>query len=273
MVDWISKNFYGYRDLMEIVGLLRSPGGCPWDREQTHASIRRNFLEEAYEAVEAIDEDDPAHLKEELGDVLLQVALHARMEEEAGRFNMEDVANGICKKLIYRHPHVFGEVSVSDSEEVLRNWEDLKRAEKGQESHTAALEAVARSLPALWRAEKVQKKAKKAGFDWEDVSGALDKLSEELEELKTAVAQGTNIREELGDLLFAAVNVSRFVHVDPEDALTQATDKFIHRFSKVEELAGDRSMTEMDLAQLDSLWEKAKELERKSCTLCTKCAK
>ena len=177
MVDFQYKDSFGVKDLEEIVRLLRAPGGCPWDAEQTHQSIRRNFLEEAYEAVEAIDEGSPEHLKEELGDVLLQVVFHALMEQEAGRFDLDAVADGICKKLIFRHPHVFGEVSVSGTGEVLSNWEELKRKEKGQATNTDALEAVARSLPALWRAEKVQKKAKKAGFDWPDVSGALDKLS------------------------------------------------------------------------------------------------
>ena len=261
MVDFQYKDSYGVKDLEEIVRLLRAPGGCPWDREQTHQSIRRNFLEEAYEAVEAIDEGSPEHLKEELGDVLLQVVFHALMEQEAGRFDLDAVADGICKKLIFRHPHVFGEVSVSGTGEVLSNWEELKRKEKGQATNTDALEAVARSLPALWRAEKVQKKAKKAGFDWPDVSGALDKLSEELEELKTAVAEGTNVEEELGDLLFSAVNVSRFVKVDTEEALNRATDKFIGRFRKVEEEAArqGRALEGMSLAELDKLWEHAKE--------------
>lgn len=261
MVDWLMKKTYNLKDLEDIVRLLRSPGGCPWDIEQTHASIRRNFLEEAYEAVEAIDEQNPEHLKEELGDVLLQVVFHARMEQEAGRFDLDDVADAICKKLIYRHPHVFGSVSVADSDEVLTNWDALKRTEKHQETYTDTLEAVARSLPSLWRAEKVQKKAKKAGFDWDDAQGALDKLSEEIEELKSAVAQGSNVEEELGDLLFAAVNVSRFVKVDAEDALNAATDKFIRRFSQVEKLAGDKPMTEMTLEQLDKLWDEVKRQE------------
>ena len=261
MVDFQYKDSYGVKDLEEIVRLLRAPGGCPWDAEQTHQSIRRNFLEEAYEAVEAIDEGSPQHLEEELGDVLLQVVMHARMEQEAGRFDLDGVADGICKKLIYRHPHVFGDVAVSGTGEVLSNWEALKRKEKGQATNTDALEAVARSLPALWRAEKVQNKAKKAGFDWPDVSGALDKLSEELEELKAAVAEGTNVEEELGDLLFSAVNVARFVKADPEEALNRATDKFIGRFRRVEAQAAaqDKSMEDMDLDELDALWERAKE--------------
>ena len=261
MVDFQYKDSYGVKDLEEIVRILRAPGGCPWDAEQTHQSIRRNFLEEAYEAVEAIDEDSPEHLEEELGDVLLQVVMHARMEEEAGRFNLDGVADGICKKLIYRHPHVFGDVSVSGTGEVLSNWEALKRKEKGQATNTDALEAVARALPALWRAEKVQKKARKAGFDWPDVSGALDKLSEELSELKEAVANGGNVAEELGDLLFSAVNAARFLKVDPEDALNGATDKFIGRFRKVEAQAAaqGKAMEDMGLEELDALWERAKE--------------
>lgn len=261
MVDWVSKKSYDIKDLEEIVRLLRSPGGCPWDIEQTHQSIRRGFLEESYEVVEAIDEESSDHLKEELGDVLLQVVFHARIEQEAGRFTLDDVADGICKKLIYRHPHVFSDVTVADTDEVLSNWDALKRVEKSQETYTDTLRAVARSLPALWRAEKVQKKAKKAGFDWDDAAGALDKLSEEIEELKQAVAQGTNVEEELGDLLFAAVNVSRFVHADPENALNAATDKFIRRFARVEELAGEKPMPEMTLEELDKLWDRAKAEE------------
>ena len=261
MVDLVSKKSYDIKDLEEIVRILRAPGGCPWDQEQTHESIRREFLEEAYEVVEAIDEKSVEHLKEELGDVLLQVVFHSRIEQEQEHFTLDDVADGICKKLIYRHPHVFGDVTVSGTGEVLSNWETLKRAEKNQDTYTDTLNAVARSLPALWRAEKVQKKARKAGFDWDDPKGALDKLSEEIEELKAAVEQGTNIEEEFGDLLFAAVNVSRFIKVDSEMALNAATDKFIRRFAQVEKLAGERPMTEMTLAELDKLWDRAKAME------------
>ena len=257
----MGKDAYGVKDLEEIVRLLRAPGGCPWDREQTHQSLRRGMLEEAYEVVEAIDQGSPEHLKEELGDVLLQVVFHADIERDAGRFDLDAVADGICKKLIYRHPHVFGDVQVSGTGEVLSNWEELKRREKGQATNTDALEAVARSLPALWRAEKVQKKAAKAGFDWPEVSGALDKLSEELAELRAAVAAGTNVEEELGDLLFSAVNVARFVKTDPEEALSSACDKFIRRFRLVEQAAArsGQAMEDMDLKKLDKLWEQAKQ--------------
>ena len=260
MIDFVKKERYGMKDLEQIVSILRAPGGCPWDREQTHASLRRGLMEESCEVIEAINEENPAHLREELGDVLLQVVFHADIEKDAGRFDLEDVADGICKKLIFRHPHVFGDVSVSGTDEVLSNWEDLKREEKSQQTYTDTLTAVAKSLPALWRAEKVQKKAKKAGFDWPDARGAMDKLSEELSELQEAVAEGTNVEEELGDLLFAAVNVSRFLHADPEEALNAATEKFISRFAKVEDLAKaqGQDMAQMSLSELDKLWEAAK---------------
>ena len=260
MIDFVRKETYGLKDLEDIVSILRAPGGCPWDKEQTHESLRRGLMEESCEVIEAINEQDPEHLKEELGDVLLQVVFHADIEKDAGRFDLEDVADGICKKLIFRHPHVFGDVTVSGTDEVLSNWEDLKREEKSQQTYTDTLNAVAKSLPALWRAEKVQKKAKKAGFDWPDAQGAVDKLSEELSELREAIAQGTNVEEELGDLLFAAVNVSRFVHADPEETLNAATEKFISRFAKVEELAKaqGQDMAQMSLTELDKLWEAVK---------------
>lgn len=260
MIDFVRKETYGLNDLKNIVALLRGPGGCPWDAEQTHEGIRRDLLEECYEVVEAINQKNSEHLQEELGDVLLQVVFLSQLEQEAGRFDFEAVADGICKKLIFRHPHVFGDVSVADSAEVLVNWDKLKREEKGQETYTDTLTSVATSLPALWRAEKVQKKAKKAGFDWPDAAGALDKLSEELGELKEAIDQNTNVEEELGDLLFAAVNVARFVKADPEQTLTAATEKFISRFAKVEELARQqgRDMAQMPLSELDRLWEQVK---------------
>ena len=262
MVHWISKPSYNCQDLMEIVRVLRHPGGCSWDREQTHRSIRRNFLEEAYEVAEAIDEDDAEHLKEELGDVLLQVYFHTSIEEDAGRFGLDDVADGVCKKLIYRHPHVFGDVTVSSTGEILANWEELKKKEKHQETQADAMDAVARSLPALWRAEKIKKKVAKSGFDWSDVSGALDKLSEELDELKAAALTGEGDPvEELGDLLLAAVSVARFLDADPEDALHRACDKFSARFRKTEELAAERGLKLDGLSDEEQrvLWRAAKE--------------
>ena len=260
MIDFVRKNSYDLKDLETIVSILRSPGGCPWDAEQDHKSLRRALLEESCEVIEAIDEESPEHLKEELGDVLLQVVFHADIEREEGRFDLNAVADGVSKKLIFRHPHVFGDVEVADSEEVLVNWDALKRQEKAQDTYTDTLTAVAKSLPALWRAEKVQKKAKKAGFDWPDASGAVDKLSEELGELKEAISQGTDMEEELGDLLFSVVNVSRFLKADPEEALNAATSKFISRFAKVEQMAlsQGKDMAQMSLEELDKLWEQAK---------------
>ncbi|MEG1577808.1 MAG: nucleoside triphosphate pyrophosphohydrolase [Oscillospiraceae bacterium] len=258
MIDFKEKKSYGINDLTEIVRLLRGEGGCPWDRVQTHESIRRNFLEESYEVVEAIDEQNPAHLQEELGDVLLQVVFHSLMEEEVGHFNLDDVADGICKKLIFRHPHVFSDVSVKDADEVLVNWEALKREEKSQDTYADSVDAVARSLPALWRAEKIQKKAKKAGFDWDDIDGALEKVREETDEFTQAVQEGSNMEEELGDLLFAAVNAARFAQIDPEVALGKACDKFSARFRRTEELAAGKLDT-MKLPEMDKLWEQAKQ--------------
>ena len=250
-------------DLAEIVRILRAPGGCPWDREQDHRSIRRDLLEEAYEVAEAIDEEDPEHLKEELGDLLLQVVMHARMEEEEGRTDLNGVADGICKKLIYRHPHVFGDVTVTGSGEVLANWDELKKKEKHQTTAADSVDAVARSLPGLWRAEKIQKKAAKVGFDWDGVDGAMEKLREETGELETAIAEGSNVSEELGDLLFAAVNVARFVKTDPEAALSAACDKFARRFRAVEEAAAaqGKDLSAMTLAEMDALWDAVKAQE------------
>lgn len=263
MIDFEQKPSYDVSDLVEIVRILRAPGGCPWDREQDHKSIRRDLLEEAYEVAEAIDEESPEHLKEELGDLLLQVVMHARMEEEEGRTDLNGVADGICKKLIYRHPHVFGDVTVTGTGEVLANWDDLKKKEKHQETAADSVDAVARSLPGLWRAEKIQKKAAKVGFDWDSVDGAMAKLREETDELQTAIAEGSNVSEELGDLLFAAVNVARFVKVDPETAMTAACDKFARRFRAVEEAARaqGKELSSMTLAEMDALWDAVKQQE------------
>ena len=260
MIDLVSKKSFDCSDLVEIVRILRAPGGCRWDGEQTHASIRRNFLEEAYEVAEAIDEGSVEHLKEELGDVLLQVVFHTSIEEDAGNFRLDDVADGVCKKLIYRHPHVFGDVTVQSTGEILANWEELKKKEKGQSTQADAVDAVARSLPALWRAEKVQKKAAKGGFDWPDVSGPLNKLSEEVEEVKAAVAGNGDPAEELGDLLFAAVKVCRALDIDPEGALHAASDKFAARFRRVEEtvLARGKQMEDMTLGELEAIWDQVK---------------
>jgi len=257
MVNFERKETYSLQDLIEILRILRAPGGCPWDRAQTHLSDRRNFLEEAYEAAEAFDRDDPALMCEELGDMLMQVLFNIHIEEDAGRFTTDDVTDHICKKLIFRHPHVFGTAAADTSEEVLVNWEALKRQEKGQQTTADAMDAVARSLPALWRADKLQSKAAKAGFDWPDREPALDKLAEEVDEFRRAAHGDGDPEEELGDLLFAAVKAGRFLGLDSEQALTQACDKFIRRFRTVEELA-PRALKECSLEELEALWTRAK---------------
>lgn len=248
-------------DLVRIMVLLRQPDGCPWDREQDHHSIRRNMLEEAYEAAEAIDREDTENLKEELGDVLFQVVFHARLEEEVGHFDLDDVIDGICKKLVFRHPHVFGNEDARNSSEALVTWEAQKREEKGQKTAADTLDAVARSLPSLMRAEKIQEKARKAGFDWNEIGPALDKLSEEVDELKLAVKEQSNPDEELGDVLFAAVKVGRFLGLDSEQALHGTCEKFIRRFRVTEELTQGVPMEQIPLSQLEDLWEQAKKQE------------
>ncbi|MEY8387742.1 nucleoside triphosphate pyrophosphohydrolase [Oscillospiraceae bacterium 38-13] len=264
MVDFQCKNRYGWEDFLEIMRLLRAPGGCPWDAEQTHDSIRRNFLEETYEALDAIDRDDPAGMCEELGDVLMQAAFHTQIETERGRFTMEDVVDGVSQKLVYRHPHVFGNTEVEDSAEVLVNWEALKRKEKAQSTTADAIEAVPHTLPALWRAEKTGAKTAKAGFDWSSALSALGKLEEEVRELRAALEAGAaadavhGVREELGDLLFITAKVAQMSGVDPEDALHRACDKFNARYRRVEELA-DRPLADYTEEELVALWRSAKE--------------
>lgn len=267
MVDFQCKRRYDYEDFLTVMRLLRGPGGCPWDAEQTHQSIRRNFLEETYEVIDALDHDSAPDMCEELGDVLMQVVFHAIMEEERGRFTMADVVDGVTKKMIFRHPHVFGGTMTADnSEQVLTNWEVLKREEKGQASTADAIEAVPHTLPALWRAEKVQKKAAKAGFDWSGALSALDKLEEEIRELRAALERGGSvdephgIREELGDALFMAAKVGQMCAVDPEDALHRACDKFDRRFRYVEEHAPS-SLDQCSDETLLALWKQAKEKE------------
>ena len=244
-------------DLIRIMELLRSPGGCPWDQAQTHRSIRDNMLEEAYEAADAVDRGDMDNLKEELGDVLLQVVFHARMAQEAGCFTFDDVVDGICRKLVFRHPHVFGTAEAADPDGALSAWDAQKRAEKGQKTAADSLDSVARALPALTRAAKLQSKAAKAGFDWRDPAPAMDKLAEELEEFQTAVREGSNVEEELGDLLFSAVKAGRFAGVDGETALEKACEKFIRRFRRVEELAPG-PLDRLDVPALEALWDRAK---------------
>ena len=260
MINFVRKPQYGYEDLLEIIRLLRSEDGCPWDKAQTHQSIRRGLLEEAYEAAEAIDNDDPVLLKEELGDVLMQVVFHADIESDAGRFTIDDVCDGVVKKLLFRHPHVFGSGCEDSPESVLVSWDKLKRQEKGQKTVADSMDSVARSLPGLWRAEKLQSKAASAGFEWPDVQGALDKLEEEVAELRRAVEEGGDVPEELGDVLFAAVKVGRFCACDPEDAVNGTCEKFIRRFRAVENgaAAQGREVSQLSLEEMTALWNAAK---------------
>ena len=261
-VDFEIKDNYDINDFLRLVTVLRSPGGCPWDRKQTHESIKKNFIEKTYEVVEAINKADAEGLKEELGDVLLQVAMHSEMESEKGSFDFNDVVNDICKKLVVRHPHVFGDAAAQNSDEALQNWDQVKLKTKGMKKQGEAMIKVPREFPALMRAQKVQEKAAKAGFDWDDINGAVDKLHEEIDELETALAAGVgkDIEEEFGDVLFSCVNVSRFIGADSEEALTASTDKFIKRYLLVEKLAADEGldMKTASIEELDKLWNKAK---------------
>ena len=258
VLDFLCKESYDLRDFVALVSYLRSPRGCPWDQVQTHESIRRNFLEETYEACEAIDAGDLVHMREELGDVLMQVLFHTDIEREAGHFDIDDVADAACKKLVYRHPHVFRR-----DEPDAPDWDTMKQRERAQTTTAEAMDSVARSLPALWRCDKIQAKAAKTGFEWPDVHAALDKVDEETRELRAAVASGDTeaIGDELGDLLFAAVKVARFAGIDPEQAAHAACEKFIRRFSAMETAAANdgRALEQCTLAQMLTLWQQAKQ--------------
>ncbi len=262
MVDFKFKDNYDINDLLQIMAILRAPGGCPWDAEQTHESIRTSLIEETYEVIEAINQNDRELLLEELGDVLLQVVFHAQMEKEKGSFDFSDVADGICKKLIERHPHVFGEVVVSGTGDVLSNWDEIKRKSKGQKTQGSSMMKVPKELPALMRGQKIQSKAKKVGFDWPSIDGAFSALESEIAELKSAIASKNQdeIDEEFGDMLFSCVNIARFIDVDAELSLTRSNDKFISRFLIVEKLAEERGidMKSSTLEELDKLWDEAK---------------
>jgi len=259
-----------FERLHEIVGILRSPEGCPWDREQTHASLRKNLIEEAYEVLETIDEDDPDHMCEELGDLMLQVMLHAQMEEETGAFTVYDVIRGLNEKLIRRHPHVFGEREAGSSEEALANWQAMKDEEKRRKGiepkEQSVLAGVPRDLPALMKSYKLQKKAAAVGFDWPNVNEVLDKLNEELLELKEAMDEGdaAHQTEELGDLLFVIANLARKLKIDPEEALSGANRKFVSRFEYIEKglRLRDKDFDQTDLIEMESLWQEAKKIPK-----------
>jgi tetrapyrrole methylase family protein/MazG family protein len=252
---------YGYYDLVTVMQRLRAPGGCPWDREQTHESLKGDLIEECYELNDAIDEQDDAHIVEELGDVLMDVVFHATIANEQGRFNENDVADGIVKKMIYRHPHVFGTEKAESSADVLKRWDELKQKEKNQKTQKEVLCAVPKRFPALMRAGKVQKRARKVGFDWNDAEEALPKVYEELDELKAAMNGDGCVSEEAGDLLFTLVNVVRLLGLDGEQLLHDATDKFIERFGVMETLAAadGKALKDLPLTEQDKYWEKAKK--------------
>lgn len=259
-VEFAKRKRRGFGDLEAILDTLRAPGGCPWDAEQTHESLKTDLIEESFEVIEAIDDRDDAALCEELGDLLLQVVFHAAIARDRGAFNIRDVCTGIVDKLVYRHPHVFGNIDVKDSAEVLVNWDKLKQAEKQYKTVTDTMRAVPKSFPALLRSAKVQKRAAKVGFDWPDVSGAIAKLHEETDELYAAIGNEAEAFDELGDLLFSAVNAARLLKLDPELALIKATEKFIDRFEQVEQKVTERGldMSKMTLSELDGIWDEVK---------------
>jgi len=264
MVEYQQKEHYSINDLLDIVRLLRGEGGCPWDREQTHKSIKSDFIEETCEVIEAIDLEDTDLLREELGDVLLQVVFHCRIEEETNSFTFDDVCDEICKKLIIRHPHVFGDVTANTTDQVLKNWDAIKMETKGQERYTDTLTSVAKSLPALMRAQKVGKRAMRAGMDFRCAEDAIACIANEKAELDAAVISGdkANIEEEIGDLLFSCVNAARLLGVDAELALKAATEKFIKRFSVTEDLlsAENVDMKNLPIEELDIYWDRAKSI-------------
>lgn len=257
-----------FERLHEIVRTLRSPGGCPWDMEQTHQSIRKNFIEETYEAIEAIDEDDPDKMQEEFGDVLLQIMLHSQMEEEQGMFTVFDVLQTLNEKLLFRHPHVFGDSKAGTSTEALQSWERMKAEEKkrkGLAANASLLDGIPASLPEAMKAYQLQKKASKVGFDWTEIEPVLNKVREEIDELQEVIASGEKQKQidELGDLLFALINVTRFIHTDPEEVVARANRKFIRRFSYIEQqlkLQG-RTPAQSTLEEMDRYWDEAKRLE------------
>ncbi len=246
--------------LKEIVARLRAPDGCPWDREQTHESLRAALVEECYEVIEAIQRADDANLREELGDLLLHVVMHAHMAGERRAFSLDEVVDGICEKLVRRHPHVFGDGAAGDSTEVLRQWEQIKRAEKG--AGASIMDGLPTALPGLLRAQNAQKKAARVGFDWDDAEGVFEKFSEELAELRAAVAAGdaTGTEEEIGDLCFTLVNLARKLGVDAETALAGSTRKFVSRFRGVEAgvAAQGRKIEEASPGEMNALWDQGK---------------
>lgn len=249
--------------LVETVAVLRGEGGCPWDRQQTHESLRKYLIEETYEVVEAVDRNDPAKLREELGDLLLQILLHAQLADEVDEFDIAEVCRSIRKKLLRRHPHVFGQVQVSGVDDVLHNWEEIKAREPGYEERIESVMAgIPESLPALMRAAEVSKRAVRVGFEWPDMQGVIDKLEEEVGELKKAVSEGDKeeIKAEIGDLLFTAVNVARYNGLDAEESLREMLTRFIDRFGRIEASAREsgRHVSDLTLNEMERVWNEAK---------------
>ena len=253
-------NYPNMERLIEIISILRGENGCSWDREQTHSSLRRNMLEEAYEAVDAIDDNDSKHLQEELGDVLLQVVLQKKKKKEENRFNIEDVAKGISDKLVHRHPHVFGNIKVNSTDEILDNWEELKKEEKPH--RTSVMDGISKAQSALMSAQKISKKAVKVGFEWPDEDSLFNCVLSEIEEFKTAKTPEEK-EDELGDILFAVVNLARWNKIDAEQALLKANKKFVKRFRTMEE-AARKNLEHLTLEEWDELWKLAKNKTKNS---------
>ncbi|WP_022846545.1 MULTISPECIES: nucleoside triphosphate pyrophosphohydrolase [unclassified Desulfurobacterium] len=256
---------YKFEDLVKIMETLRSKNGCPWDRKQTYETLLPYLLEETYEYIDAVKEKDYENMKEELGDILLQVVFHSQIAKEENRFSIDDVVDEICRKLIFRHPHVFGNrKDIKDAQDVLKAWDEFKKAEG--KNRKSMLDGIPRSLPSLERALKLQKRAAKVGFDWEKAEDVIKKIKEELREVEGAITKGNkeHIEEEIGDLLFAIVNLSRFLQVNPAVALHRTNEKFVKRFSKMEELAEKegKSLSEMSIEEMEKLWEITKKEER-----------
>lgn len=254
------RNETPFERAVNIMATLRAPGGCPWDREQTHKSLRRHLLEETYEVLEAIDKDDFNSLEDELGDLILQVLFHAELANEKNIFNIDDVLNRLCDKLIRRHPHIFGTTKVDTSQEVVKKWEEIKIGEVDRKSRLAG---IPRDLPSLLFSTKLQEKAARAGFDWKQKEKVYEKIEEEISELKDADIEKGDIEHELGDVLFAIVNLSRHIGVDPESALRRCNERFTKRFQSMENSAGNK-LESLNLDEMDLLWERAKQEEKKS---------
>ncbi len=263
-IDFEFKNRYNIEDLVNIVGLLRSPDGCEWDKAQTHFSIKKNFIEETYEAIEAINRNNADMMKEEFGDVLLQVLLHCQMESEQRNFDFADVVNELAQKLVFRHPHVFGNAVASTEKDALNSWDSAKQKEKNYSSNVDRLDAVPKELPALMRAQKIQSRASKFGYDWkkDQLDKVIQNLKDEINELEIAISKGNEelTEDEIGDILFSAVNISRFLNKDAEEVLFNSTEKFISRVKECEKISAEKGIDtlKMDENQFDELWNNAK---------------